>query len=257
MSTLGFIILFTFIGSIVSLVGGLALLLKEKFALKISHLLASFAAGTLLATAFFDLLPEAMHEAEESGKEPNEVLLWTLAGILLFFLLERFLYWFHHHHEESDAHSQSTVSLVVLGDTVHNFLDGVVIAATFLVSVPLGIVTSLAVAAHEIPQEIGDFGILLHKRVKKRKIIFINVASALASLLGALITYSIGESVRELLPVFIAITAGFFIYIASSDLIPEIHQEKRPGYALYESILLLLGVVTVFLAILLLEPFTH
>src|SRR3989344_7415054 len=192
MSTLENILLFTFIGSIGALIGGLVLLSHEKFALKISHFLASFAAGVLLGAAFLDLLPEALHEGEEAG---INVLLWTLIGIILFFLLERFIHWFHHHeeHHEHKNESKSTLPLIIIGDTMHNFIDGVVIAATFLTSVPLGIVTALAVFAHELPQEVGDFGLMLHKGLPRKKIILVNVISAAVALLGALITYLLGN----------------------------------------------------------------
>src|SRR3989344_3951971 len=153
MSILAYIILFTFLGSLGALVGGLILISNKNFALKVSHFLASFAAGTLLGAAFLDLLPEAAHEAEELG---INIFLWTLIGILFFFFLERIIHWFHHH-ESKHQHEhevKSTLPLIIIGDTVHNFIDGIIIAATFLVSIPLGIVTTLAVAAHEIPQEI-------------------------------------------------------------------------------------------------------
>lgn len=251
MTILGYILLFTFIGSILSLVGGIVLLYREKLALKISHFLASFAAGTLLGAAFFDLLPEAAHEAEASGAN---IFIWVLAGILLFFLLERFIYWFHHHHEHEDPNKQKpTVPLIILGDSVHNFIDGVAIAATFLVSVPLGITTALAVAAHEIPQEIGDFGILLHRRLPKKKILTANILSALSAIVGALLTYWGGAMLTEILPALLAITAGFFIYIAASDLIPEIHEENRKGFAFIETVLLLVGVATIWVFVSLLE----
>lgn len=244
MSTLAYILIATFFGSILSLSAGFVLLYKENFTLKISHLLASFAAGILLGSAFFDLLPEA---AETGNKEVN-IFFWTLAGILLFFLTERFIHWFHHHEEyhEHKNESKSTVPLIIIGDTMHNFLDGVVIAATFLVSVPLGFLSAIAVFAHEIPQEIGDFGLLVHKRLKRSKIIWINILSAASSLVGALITYLLGNTLEPYLPIFLSITAGFFIYIATSDLIPEIHFEKRRGFALIESSLLMLGIVVIF-----------
>ena len=252
MSTLGYILLFTFIGSLGSLIGGLILLSKEKLALKISHFLASFAAGTLLGTAFFDLLPEAAHEAEETD---INVFLWTLIGITIFFFLERFIHWFHHHEEyhEHKKESKSTLPLIIISDTVHNFIDGVVIAATFLVSIPLGIVTTLAVAAHEIPQEIGDFGLMLHKGMAKKKIIYVNILSAAAAFSGAIIMYLLGDTFKNYLPIFLAVTAGFFIYIATSDLIPEIHYEKRKGFAAIESALLVLGMLTIWLSVTLLE----
>ncbi|MBP9719520.1 MAG: ZIP family metal transporter, partial [Candidatus Levybacteria bacterium] len=178
MTTLGYILVFTFIGSVGSLIGGLLLLSHQKFAMKISHFLAAFAAGTLLGAAFFDLLPEASEHVEEAGSSVD-IFLWTLIGIIFFFFIERFLHWFHHHEDfHSDEHTKTTVPLIIVGDTIHNFLDGIVIALTFLVSIPLGIVTTLAVAAHEIPQEIGDFGLLLHKGLSRKKVILVNILSA-------------------------------------------------------------------------------
>lgn len=244
---LGYILLFTFLGSVVSLVGGILLLIKEKWTLKISHFLMSFAAGVLLGTAFFDLLPEASEKAHDIN-----IFAWALVGIVSFFLLERFVYWFHHHHEHEDKETKPTVPLVILGDSVHNFIDGVAIAATFLVSVPLGIVTALAVAAHEIPQEIGDFAILLHRGMKRNKVVVVNILSALTAMLGAVLTFFIGDAVTNILPIIISLTAGFFIYIAASDLIPEIHHEKR-GFAFFESLLLVSGVLLVWLSVSLLE----
>jgi zinc and cadmium transporter len=243
-----YILLFTFFGSIVSLVGGIILLFKEKFTLKVSHFLASFAAGTLLGAAFFDLLPEA---SEEAGG--LNIPFWTLIGILSFFLLERFIHWFHHHHSHSSEIAKPTVSLIILGDSVHNLIDGVAIAATFLVSIPLGITTSFAVAAHEIPQEIGDFGILMHKGLSRKKILMANILSAAAAFIGAIATFLLGDVIKGALPALLSLTAGFFIYIAASDLIPEIHEENRKGFAFIESMLLLLGVGTIWVFVSLLE----
>jgi len=248
MSTLTYILLFTFLGSIAALLGGVILLSKEKLALKISHFLASFAAGILLGSAFFDLLPDAVHEAEDLNINAH---FWTLIGIVVFFLIERFIHWFHHHegyHEDDDKKSKSTVPLIIIGDTMHNFMDGVVIAATFLVSIPLGVVTALAVATHEIPQEIGDFGLLLHKGLPRKKIILVNILSASAAFVGAIMTYLLGNVLENYIPILLALTAGFFIYIAASDLIPEIHHEKRRGFAIIESVLLLLGIVVILIS---------
>lgn len=257
LSILGYILLFTLIGSIFSLIGGVILLFKEKFALKFSHFLAAFAAGTLLGTVFFDLLPEGVHEAkhlaEETGSEIN-IFAYTLLGFLVFFLLERFIHWFHHHqHEYLDKKAKPTVPLIIVGDSVHNFIDGVVIAVTFLVSIPLGIVTAFAVAAHEVPQEIGDFGILLHRGLRRKKVLWLNVLSSLTAIVGAVMAYLLGERIESSLPIFLSITAGFFIYIAASDLIPEIHHENRKGFAIIETALLLLGAGTIWLFISLLE----
>ncbi len=247
MNILAYILLFTFLGSIVSLIGGILLLAKEKFAIKISHFLSSFAAGTLLGTAFFDLLPEA----SEAGGNITNVFLWTLVGLLVFFLLERFI---HHHHQGTHPEDKkSIVPLIVIGDTFHNFIDGVAMAATFLVSIPLGIVTSLAVAAHEIPQEIGDFGLMLHKGVARKKVLLINFCSALAALAGAILTYLAKDSIEGLLPVVLSLTSGFFIYIAVANLIPEIHNNDNKTTAFWETVMLFLGVLVVYLAISALE----
>lgn len=250
MSTiLAYILIFTFIGSILSLIGGIALLYKENLTKKFSHFVASFAAGALLGTAFFDLLPEA----NEEGTNIN-IFYWALVGILIFFLLERFIHWFHHHQREHhDEPVKPTIPLIIFGDTVHNFIDGVVIAATFLVSIPLGIITAFSVAAHEIPQEIGDFGILLNKGMKRNRVLLVNILSASVALAGALITFSIGDSVEAILPILLAITAGFFIYIAASDLIPEIHQHNAKGLAFYETVLLFSGVLVVWAFVLVFE----
>lgn len=258
---LTYIVFFTLLGSVFSLIGGILLLFKEKFVVKFSHFLAAFAAGTLLGTVFFDLLPEAAHEAEhlaEEGLFPEEfnIFIFVLIGILMFFLLERFIHWFHHHqHEYVDEKIKPTIPLIVAGDTVHNFIDGVVIAATFMVSIPLGIVTTLSVAAHEIPQEIGDFGILLHKGLKRKKIILVNIFSALAAVLGALLAFSLGERIEFSLPILLALTSGFFIYIAASDLIPEIHHENRRGFAFIETALMFSGVATIWIFLKLLGEF--
>lgn len=249
------ILIFTLLGSIGGLAGGVILLSREKLVLKISHFLASFAAGVLLGTAFFDLLPEAL---EQSDGKSMGVLSWTLVGMVAFFLLERFIHWFHHHEEfhQEDQKSKSTLALIIFGDTIHNFVDGIVIASTFMVNAPLGVVTALAVFAHELPQEIGDFGLMLHKGLGRKKIIMVNILSAAVSFIGAIGTYILGSVLNGFLPIFLALTAGFFIYIASSDLIPEIHYEKRKGFAQIESFLLIVGIIVVWASVTLLSE-TH
>lgn len=245
-----YILFFTFLGSVLSLIGGIVLLFKEKIAVKISHFLFSFAAGTLLGVAFLDLIPEAIEaHSAGSGQEAGNgsILFWVLIGMLTFFLLERFIHWFHHHHEHEEKDRKHTIPLILIGDSVHNFIDGVAIAAAFLVNIPLGIATAFAVAAHEIPQEIGDFGILLHRGMKARKVLLFNVLSSFTAILGALLTFFAGAMAAGLLPFFLALTAGFFIYIAASDLIPEIHNERRRGFALIETLLLFLGVLLIFI----------
>lgn len=245
---------FNLIGSVISLCGGIILLLNKKFAHNASHYLSSFAAGTLLGAAFFDLLPEALEESEHIGITSLQLFVWVLVGALFFFLVERFLHWSHHHgYEDHEIQGKPTVPLVVIGDTIHNFIDGVAIAATFTLSIPLGIVTTFAVGAHEIPQEIGDFGIMLKKGIGRKKIILINILSALASFVGALLAFYFAEQVEGLTAILLAITAGFFLYIALSDLVPEIHHENKKGLALWETIFLIGGVVVIYFAIAFLE----
>src|SRR3989338_4201706 len=248
MNTLTYILVFSFIGSVVSLLGGVLLLAREKFALKISHYLSAFAAGALLGTAFFDLLPEATEAGE--GSDVN-VFFWSLVGVLIFFFIERF---FHHHDQGHDSGEKKTVvPLIIIGDTIHNFIDGVAMASTFLISIPLGIITSLAVAAHEIPQEIGDFGLMLSKGVSRKKVLLINFYSALAALAGAILTYLAKDSIEGLLPIVLGLTSGFFIYIALANLIPEIHSRENQKIAFWETVMLIIGILVIFVTISALE----
>ena len=216
--TLTYILLATLLGSILSLVGGLFLLSKKKFSEELSTKLVSFSAGVLLATAFTDLFPEALHEAGE-----NDIFMPALAAIVLFFFLERFLFWFHHHHHTHGM--KPSLMLIVVGDTVHNFIDGVAIAASFLVSIPLGITTTIAVIAHEVPQEIADFSLFISQGISKKRTILINLISATAAVVGAIITYYFSEQIEGSLYAIIAFTAGMFTYIAAADLIPELHKD--------------------------------
>lgn len=244
---LGYIILFTFIGSVLSLIGGVFLLWKQKTTERISHLLVSFAAGTLLGTAFFDLMPEAIGQSS-----PETVLLFTLLGFLAFFVMERFIHWMHHHPHEEEQ-SKPTVALIMFGDSIHNFIDGVAIAATFLVSIPLGIITAFAVGAHEIPQEIGDFAVMLKRGLKPSKVLWFNFFSALTAMAGAILMFVFRDNLNGMLPIFLSITAGFFIYISASDLIPEIHEKNKRGFALFETSFLLFGILAIWLLVTLLE----
>lgn len=236
----------TLIGGVISLVGGVLLLSKKNVANSLAHYATPFAAGALLAAVFMDLLKDGLEEGSA-----DTVLLATLIGILVFFLAERFLRWFHHHHEGEDE--TATVPLIIAGDTMHNALDGVAIAAAFLVSPATGLVTTLAVAAHEIPQEIGDFGLLLGKGMRRRNVLLVNVISALATTLAAVITYAIGNSAALPVDFLLGLSAGFLLYIALSDIIPSIHQHasesKQHKLLDWQPILLLIGVVVVSVSI--------
>jgi len=240
MATLNEVIFFSLIGSVFSLIGGIFLLVSKRGAKILAEYATPFAAGALLAAAFLDLLKEGLE-----GSDPETILRWALGGLLLFFLLESLLNWFHHHHEHKDKKIDPTVSFVIVGDTVHNFIDGAAIAAAFLVSVPVGIVTTLAVAAHEIPQEIGDFGLMFNKGLKRRQVILVNVFSALATTLAAIIFFKLGQGNEALIATLLGLTAGFFIYIAVSDIIPTIHESKSKRALNIKSLLLLAGVVVV------------
>lgn len=258
MNLLSYILIFNVLGSIISLLGGIILLSNKSLALKASHYLSSFAAGALLGAVFFDLLPEAVEHAEELGAEVATVFLYVLVGILSFFLLERALHWFHHH--GSDDHvlkGKPVVPLLIVGDTIHNFIDGVAIAATFAVSIPLGIVTTFAVGAHEIPQEVGDFGVMLKHGMSRLKIILVNILSAGASIVGALLAFYLGSLVEGLAVIMLSITAGFFLYISLSDLIPEIHHENRRGLAVLETLSLLLGAGAIYGAMYFIHEILH
>ncbi len=236
--TLALIILFTFLGSIVSLFGTLFFLVKKPVAEIFSDQLISFAAGTLIATAFLDLLPEAKDAA---GGE--NVFMPVFIGFIIFFLAERFIQLFHHHHTHNNNPS---TYLVLIGDGVHNFIDGVSITASFLASPALGITTSLAVAAHEIPQEIADMTILLANGLPKSKAIFYNLLSALTSLAGALIAFYFATVVEKYLYIFLGATAGFFIYISASDLIPELHDKYLRDKKFSHTFFFLFGIIAVF-----------
>jgi zinc and cadmium transporter len=244
MSTFSYIIVFSALGGIVSLLGAALLLSRRNIANKLAYYATPFAAGALLAAVFMDLLKEGL----ESSVSADTVLYATLAGILLFFFAERFLRWFHHHHQ--DEGSDPTVPLIITGDTIHNALDGVAIAAAFMVSIPTGIVTAIAVGAHEIPQEIGDFGLLLRKGLSRKKVLLVNLLSALATVAAAIVTYWLGSAEHLPLGALLGLSAGFLLYIALSDIIPLIH-EHNDHKRLFDiqALLLVVGVVVVSVSI--------
>lgn len=245
MANYGHIIVFSLIGGVFSLVGGIILLSKQSWADALARYATPFSAGALLAAVFLDLLHEGVEKAEAYS-----VLLATLVGMIIFFFAERFLRWFHHHHEGEESQADATTGLVIVGDTLHNALDGVAIAASFLVSVPTGIITTIAVAAHEIPQEIGDFGLLLSKGLSRKKVLLVNFLSALATLVFALITFWLGSDAKLPIGVLLGLSAGFLLYIAASDIIPTIHDET-PKQKLFDvrPLLLVLGAVVVGITI--------
>lgn len=232
MFPLAWILVSTLLVSGISLIGILFLSISENFFRKLLFMLVSFASGTLLGGAFLHLIPEAL-----SIKSEN-MFIFILAGILVFFLLEKSL-WRHCHERECPVHVFAYLSLI--GDGVHNFIDGVIIASSFLVSVPLGFATTLAVTVHEVPQEIGDFSILVYGGFDKVKALFYNLLSALMAVFGALLVYYFYSYLPDL-TYFLVFAAGGFIYVATADLIPEMHKEKDAWKSLAQFVFLLVGI---------------
>ena len=218
MFELGYILLATFIVSLFSFVGVLSLALKDKILNKILLVLIGLSAGALMGGALLHLLPEAV---EKSNK--LDVYLLVLVGFILFFLIEKVLHWRHCHKEHCDVHTFHYMNLV--GDSIHNFIDGLIMAASYVVSLPLGVTTTIAIATHEIPQEIGDFGVLLYGGFSKRKAILLNFVVALTAVFGGIVGFFISSLVEDIELYILPFAAGGFIYIAATDLVPEIRKE--------------------------------
>ena len=218
MSPLVLSLIATLLVSTISLVGVFVVRWSER----VEERLLGFAAGVLLATAFLDLFPEAV--ARSPGD--THVFAAALGAMILFFVIERLLHAFHLH-EESHAHASGY--LILIGDGVHNLIDGVVIAASFLVSPELGLTTTLAVAAHEIPQEIADYGLLVSGRFSRQQALALNFASGLTAMIGVVLCWAFREMIEPHVGWALTATAGMFIYIAASDLIPELHHVRRRG----------------------------
>ena len=216
LTILGVIILVSLLG----LAGGVLLLWKEPLARRVSHFLVSFGAGALIGIVFFDLLPEALE-----GAEAAQVLRVVFAGFLLFYIIERAVSWYHCHHQEAVTHVSRY--LIVLGDFIHNMIDGMLIAATFLVDVRLGVIAAVGVLLHELPQEVGDFGILLHSGLSRARVIGYNLLSSAGALLGGILVILFGARLEQFAPVLIALVAGNFLYIAAVDLIPSTHHHEK------------------------------
>jgi zinc and cadmium transporter len=239
-----------FIVSLISLIGVITLSIKTKKLSSFLIYLISFSAGTLLGDAFIHLLPEAV---ENYGLTLN-LSFSILAGIIVFFILEKIIHWQHCHGTITEAHHIHPFAYMnLVGDAIHNFLDGIIIAASYLISIPAGIATTIAVLFHEIPQEIGDFGVLLHGGFSKNKALVVNFLSALTAILGAVLTLWLGTSIANLESILVPIAIGGFIYIASSDLIPQLHKHSDTiGKSLLQLLAFIAG-IAVMAALLLLE----
>jgi len=206
---------------------------------KITLFLVSLSAGTLLGDSFLHLLPEA---AESNGGSLR-IWLWLIIGLIAFFILEKVVHWRHCHIQTGPDHPHHLGVMNLVGDCLHNFFDGIIIAGSFLASIPLGATTLIAVIAHEIPQEIGDYGVLLYAGYSRRRALFLNFLTALTAVLGALAAVILGASLTGFSDLIIPFTAGGFIYIATADLIPELKKETAPRKSLYQLAMIIVGIL--------------
>ncbi len=222
--------------SLISLIGIFTFGIKSNIFDKMLILLVSFAAGSLMGGAFLHLLPEAIGQL---GCE--SVFFYTLIGFTFFFFMERYFYWRHCHKGVCDVHTFTYLNLI--GDGVHNFSDGLIIAASFMTDIKLGLITTVAVIFHEIPQEIGDFGILVYGGLSKRKALLFNFLCSLAALVGAVIGYLLSIVTKNISLFLISFTSGGFIYIAAVDLLPELHKQRGANRTSLVSIFFILGIL--------------
>ena len=249
MSTLSWIIAVSLAGGVLSVAA--AAVLSLSVGVQRVNLLISYAIGALLGAAFLEIIPHALEHGD-----PHQMAATILFGILAFFILEKLVLWRHCHHDHCEAHDAQEPAhdhgrsglLILVGDTFHNFVDGVLIAAAFLQSTELGIVTALAIIAHEIPQEVGDFLILLHSGYSKTRAFVFNLLSSLATLLGAMLAYFALSELTELIPYLLGLAAASMIYVAVADLIPGLHKRTEMRATIQQVLLIGLGIATIVVA---------
>lgn len=227
------ILISTLIVSLIAFIGVIFISLNENILRKILMVLIGFSSGALLGGSFLHLLPESLKEIGEIAYH------YILLGIISFFFMEKFLYWRHCHDGVCSVHTFTYLNLI--GDSIHNFIDGAIIAATFLTSYNLGIITTLNVVFHEIPQEIGDFGVLVYGGLSKKKALMYNFLSAITAIIGAIITYFIGSTYN--VEMLVPFAAGVFIYIAATDLMPELHKRNKISETLTQLLAIIFGVL--------------
>jgi zinc and cadmium transporter len=254
MPLLAWIIIFCLLGGLLSvLAAALFLVLREPLRNHILPHLVSFATGALLGAAFLGLLPHAL--ASVNSSDTHVIPMAVLLGLLGFFVLEKLVLWRHCHADHCEVHApdqrsrdHSTGAMILIGDSLHNFLDGILIAAAFLTDIHLGVVTSVAVAAHEIPQEVGDFAVLLHSGFSRRRAFLYNVLTSLTTVIGGMLSYFALQSMQAALPYILAVAASSFIYIAVADLIPTLHQRVEGKAALQQVVLIAAGILLIYYA---------
>jgi len=246
MSILFCILVSTFLVSLIAFIGILVLFLKEELLNKILLILVAFSAGALIGGAFLHLIPEAIEKVGIDEAALLNLFFYLIFGFCTFFILENFIRW-HHHHAVSHPEIMPLSYLILVSDGIHNFIDGLIIAASFVVSFPIGIATTLAVVLHEIPQEIGDFGVLIYGGFKKVKALFLNFLSAILAIFGGFLGFLLSEKIGESIVFLLPFAAGTFIYIASSDLLPEIKHKESLKKSLIHFFVFLLGIVLMLL----------
>ncbi len=226
--------------SFISFVGVFALSLNKNILKSILFILVAFAAGSLLGVAILDVVPEALEGGTISS-------IYIIVGILVFFAVERFVGW-HHHHRESDieTHKHPSVYVNLIAEGVHNFVDGTLIAGAFLIDVPTGILITIAIILHEIPQEIGDFAVLVNGGLKPEKALFYNFISALTAVIGAVVAFFLSTSIESLAPILLSVAGGGFLYLSLTDLIPEIHKETDTKRAIIQFVFLAIGILAIY-----------
>lgn len=246
MSTLSWIITVALAGGVLSVAAAAALSLA--FGAQQVGMLISYAIGALLGAAFLEILPHALEHGD-----PHRMAGTVLFGIMVFFVLEKLVLWRHCHHDHCEAHDAQAPAhdhgrsglLILVGDTFHNFVDGILIAAAFLESTELGIVTALAIIAHEIPQEVGDYLILLHSGYSKLRALTFNLLSSLATLIGAMLAYFALADLQEWIPSLLGLAAASMIYVAVADLIPGLHKRTELRETLQQVLLIGLGIASI------------
>jgi zinc and cadmium transporter len=239
--------------SIISLVGVFTLSMKTKTLDRILFILLSFSSGSILGTAYFDLLPEAIAFLGEAYL--SITVLYITLGFVGFFFIERFIYWFHGHLHGSEHESEvderlsvkKFVYLNVIGDGIHNLIDGMIIGASFLINIQTGLAATIAVFFHELPQEIGDFGVLVYGGFTRHKALFFNFLSALTAIIGVFLSNYFAKNIVNFFGYLLAFAAGGFIYIAASELIPEMQKEENLGRSLIQFLLFLLGIILIII----------
>tara|TARA_Y100000310_G_C20630848_1_gene788590 strand:- start:981 stop:1736 length:756 start_codon:yes stop_codon:yes gene_type:complete len=233
--------------SIISIIGVVFFSVRIKTLKKVMIYMVSFSAGALFGDVFIHLLPEI---AEEVGFGLN-ISIYVLVGIIFSFIVEKIIHWRHCHHPHDEEHNHTLATMNIFGDFVHNFIDGIIIGVSYLVSIPVGIATTVAVVLHEIPQEIGEFGVLIHSGYTRKKALFFNFIVSLSAVIGVIASLILNNSMEGVTTFMIPFAAGSFIYIAGSDLIPELHKEVELKKSIYQLISFVLGIGIMILLLLL------